>query len=622
MKSGKRFFAAAVVSAALCGAVAAQSDLTDPYVILNRSFDAQGGLERLKADTSSYAEGILAVAGLTGPMKVWSRHPDLQRSEVDLKVLKITQGDNGRLTWTLDSNGKVQVVSKEDRITTQRRAIRRGMADYRHADPASDLFAVALRGQATVNGQNCYAIVITNTLNADTLVQYVNAKTFLLEASDSRQGDKGAYTTFGDYRRVDGLAVAFYSKQKAHNTGQEQEMTLAEYRSNPAIDAALFEPPEGRGKDFRFVEGDRSENVPFRFIDSHLFVPVIVECKERLWILDTGAGITVISRKFAGELGIESRGDMQGAGAGGNVTVAFATLPAFSVKGIEFDAQQVAVIDMDELNRMIGFETAGILGFDFLSRFVTRIDYANELLSFYDPDTYSYSGGGTPLDAHIKGSTFEVQASLDGRATGTWLFDIGATGISMETPHALRLGYGDRRGVIGLGAGAGATFESKRVACDSIALAGFTILKPRMDFIVGASGAEAAPDKLGLLGNRLFGNFVVYCDYKNERVVLEKGPRFNQPWPEDHSGLQLVMNADWKHIDVHYVQAGTPAQKAGFKAGDRLTSINGIDLECFDGLNSVRRILAGDVGRKLDVVVTRDGRDTKLKMVLADLYAG
>jgi predicted aspartyl protease len=495
------------------------------------------------------------------------------------------------------------------------------MADYRYADPESDLFAAALKGHDTVNGQDCYAIVITNSLNADTLIQYINAQTFLLEASDSKQGDKGEYTTFGDYRRIDGLTVAFSSKQKAHNTGQEQEITLAEYRSNPAIDAAMFEPPAEQGKDFRFVEGDRSENVPFRFVESHLFIPVTVECRERLWILDTGASITVISRKFADELGIEPQGEMQGAGAGGNVTVGFATLPAFSIKGIEFDAQQVAVIDMDQLNRLFGFETAGILGFDFLSRFVTRIDYANELVSFYDPDRYSYSGGGTPLDAHIKGSTFEVQASLDGRATGTWLFDVGATGLSMETPHAMRLGYGDRKGVIGLGAGAGATFESKWVVCDSINLAGFSLLKPRMDFIIGASGDQAAPDMFGLLGNRLFRNFVVYCDYKNERVVLEKGADFNRPWPEDHSGLQLIMNADWKHVDVHYVQAGTPAQKAGFKAGDQLKSINGIDLESFNGLGSVRKILAGDVGRKLDFVVTRDGKDARLKMTLADLYA-
>jgi hypothetical protein len=49
----------------------AQESLDDPYVILNRHFDAVGGLDRLKAERSHYLEGNVSVAGLQGTLKVW-----------------------------------------------------------------------------------------------------------------------------------------------------------------------------------------------------------------------------------------------------------------------------------------------------------------------------------------------------------------------------------------------------------------------------------------------------------------------------------------------------------------------------------------------------------------------
>ncbi|MFC1800035.1 hypothetical protein ACFL2Z_03885, partial [Candidatus Eisenbacteria bacterium] len=68
-----------------------------------------------------------------------------------------------------------------------------------------------------------------------------------------------------------------------------------------------------------------------------------------------------------------------------------------------------------------GIDVPGILGYDFLSRFVTKVDYANELVSFYDPDSFTYTGNGQELDVHIKDSVFETSATLDGEHSGTWL---------------------------------------------------------------------------------------------------------------------------------------------------------------------------------------------------------
>lgn len=609
-----------LITVALCTLAVAQGNLTDPYEILNRHFEASGGLDRLKAENSAYVEGTLAVAGLKGTLKAWTQKPDLRRTEVDLGILKITQGDNGKSTWALDSNGKLQKITKEDEATIKRREVKRRMTDYEYADPKSGVFSVTFDGTDKVNDKDCYAVKITNNINEDSQTLFINSATFLLEKSATLQGEESTDSYPGDYRKVEGLMVPFYNKEVARLTGQEQEVTVTTYVSNPTIEPALFEPPEEGGKDFEFVEGDRSENIPFQFIGNHLFLPVVVGCKERLWVLDTGAEMSAISRKFAQELGLRMEGDMKGAGAGGTVAVSFTTLPSYSIKGIDFKEQKVAVIDMVELNRMLGIEVAGILGFDFLSRFVARVDYANELVSFYDPETFEYVGEGTKLDVHIKGQVFEVSATLDGRHSGTWLFDLGASNVSLEAAFAVREGYANRKGVVGLGRGAGQTFESKSVKCDSIQIAGFSVYQPKVGLIsVGADTALVA-DRIGGLGNSLFRNFVVYCDYAHELVVLEKGAMFNQPWPEDHSGLQLMWDTAWTVIEVLFVSPGTPAEKAGFKIGDVLRSINGIDVKYVDGVIAVRKMLTENVGTRYDFVVGRGGQENKLKLTLAELY--
>ena len=329
--------------------------------------------------------------------------------------------------------------------------------------------------------------------------------------------------------------------------------------------------------------------------------------------------MTVISKAFAERLGLDTEGEMKGSGAGGTVDISLTTMPSYSIRGIEFEPQTVAVIDLTEINRMFGIELHGILGYDFLSRFVTRVDYANEQLSFYDPDTYTYSGDGTALDVHLKGSVFEVEATLDGSITGTWLFDLGATRISLDGPNAVAFGYADREGIVGLGRGAGNTYQTKTIRCERVELAGFSIDNPKVGFRYDDPLETDRPrDRLGLLGNSLFRNFVVYLDYANERVVLERGEKFNQPWPEDRSGLQMQTAED--HLaEVIAVAPDTPADKAGFEVGDILRSINGIDIDHFDGLLAVRNILKGDVGTKLEFVVDRNGDSRKLRLTLRDL---
>jgi len=599
--------------------VMAQENLSDPYEILNNHFQALGGLDKLKAERSSYFEATLSVAGLKGTFEVWIQKPDRSRVKVDLKVFKMTTGDNGEYEWVVDTNDKLQLISNPDEATIKRKKVQNLMAEYKHADPNSDIFTLSLSGIEKVEEQDCYVIKIDNSISNDQSTYYINNKTFLLDKSISIAAEKSNESYYKDYREVDGIKVAFYIKQIDLETGQEETIEISQYQSNLEIDPAIFDAPSKKSKDFHFETDNGAENLSFKFVGNHLFIPVTVACQTKYWALDTGAGISVIDKKFAGDLGLELEGDLKGSGAGGTVDIQFATLPPFSLPGIQFDEQTVGAIDLTDINKLLSIEVVGILGFDFLSRFVTKVDYANELVSFYDPDFFEYSGDGSRLDVHLKNNVFMVKANLDETYSGTWLFDLGAGSVSLNGAYALKNGLTDRKGIEALGRGAANTFKIKRIKAEAIELAGFRIDEPRISFSYGGTDTVSRSDEIGTLGNSLFRHFVIYCDYLNERLIIEKGQNFNQTFPEDHSGLQLS-RGDHENIEILNVSPGTPGDKAGLQEGDILKSINDIDIEYLGGLLAVRDMFKKSEGTKYSLVVYRDGREKKAKIKLADLY--
>ena len=591
---------------------------SDPYAVLNKYIAASGGLDRLRGEHTQYLEGTLAIAGLTGTIKVWTQRPDFTRSEVDLKVLRITQGENADGQWVLDSNGKLQRITKLDEATLKRKDVKRRMAEYEYLDPKSTVFKVESADADTANGAECLVVKITNSINSDSQTLYINASSYLLERMIASEADESSDSYYGDYRGVGGLQVAFYTKQTMTLTGQAQEITIVKYESNPVIAATIFDPPQETKKDYRFVNGNGSVDIPFRFSGNHIYVPVIVNCRERYWVLDTGASISVVSSEFAKELGLETLGNMKGGAANSTVEVQFATLPSFSVEGIEFDPQQIAVIDLKPLNKLVNIPIAGILGFDFLSRFMTKVDYAHELLSFYEPESFSYGGDGTKLDVHLKDGVFVAKAALDGVHSGTWLCDLGASSSSLEGAYALYSGFLQRKGLESLGRGAGESYRSKRVQCDSLAFAGYTLKKPRIHFPIDRIDTVSAADEIGNLGNTVFRNFILYIDYANEQMIVEQGDKFGTEFPEDRSGLQLT-RGEVDDIEVWFVSPETPAAKAGFKEGDQLLAINGIETKQFDGIAAIREMLSTEAGTQYRIAVKRGGKELQLNLTLKEL---
>ncbi len=617
----RRSLAIATLMVLLIGCPVLGSGLTDPLAIMVKHHDALGGLDILKAQTSSHSEGTIVIdgTGLEGTFSEWSQRPNRSRQDADLGAIKQVSGDNGEFAWSVDYNGKLQV--HDDDVTLKQRELALLMGNYEHLNPGNEHFTLTFEGIDTAVGVDCYVVKMANDITPDVTTQYVDTANFLVVKTITVTLDGQQHTLVSDYREIDGFMTPFSMVTTMYPTGMVQRINVTTVETNVAIDPSLFEPPQDDVEDFRFANGKSLEDLPFEFIDGHIYLSVSVGGRTRLWVLDSGAGVTCLDKEFADELGLVEEATMKGQGAGNVVDLAWVMMPAFEVGGLEFDAQKAASLEIGSLfSRWVGLDVVGILGYDFLSRVVTRVDYANQLLSFYHPDSFSYSGEGVVIEAPLSQENFfHLPLTVDGEHGGLWNLDLGAGGMSFHFPYANEHGLLARPGIDGMGHGAGGSSPQRYSQFQSIELAGFTISNPIVSIPTEAGqGAFASGELTGNIGNTLLRHFTLYLDYQREQVIVEKGDDFDKVFPVDNSGLQVASASG--EIIVYFIADGAPGAKAGFEVGDVVRTVNGIDAALLNGVVAFKELLRSDPGTELEMVVERGSDTKKLKLKLANLY--
>ena len=124
-----------------------------------------------------------------------------------------------------------------------------------------------------------------------------------------------------------------------------------------------------------------------------ILIPVSVNGEPaRDFILDTGAGTTLLSPEFARELNVEITGSKEGQSAGGKTTVQLGQVRSMTVGRRSRDQVDVAIIDLSHLSRAVGAQIHGDLGYNFLRHFRLTIDFRRNKIRFDEPNRVDYFG--------------------------------------------------------------------------------------------------------------------------------------------------------------------------------------------------------------------------------------
>jgi predicted aspartyl protease len=606
----------AVIAFCLSSACLASENASEELIA--RHVRALGGEEAVRAigTMESTADIELLGTGLKGTVHSWTARPCLSYTEISLGFLKVKEGYDGERIWSVDPNGKLQFRRDSTSLEYEKTMCLLESQDYLFG---GEDFECAAAGPDTVNGVPCEVLDIRAQGGASAKV-YLNDSTYLVERIDIKAPEGNTVQTFGDYRPVAGVMFPFAARTEIAALGQKIEMRYRSIEANVTIDPVVFLPPSADVKDFSFSGGAFREEVPFIYRSRHVFLPVRLTGAdgELLFLVDSGASMTVIDSSLAADMRLPVGGKMPGAGAGGMADFSLTHVPGFSIAGIKFSGQTAITFPVAGLMRTFEeTEIGGILGYDFLSRFVTTIDYERERITFFDPDSFAYRPGEEALEAPLVHNVFSLPVSIDGME-GAFLLDTGANSSLIMGSFAEKTGLATGRRTLTT-AIRGAGGDERAVLCrfDSLRIGRTTLAKPVLLITSSAQGISALESVNGIIGNDILERFMVTLDYGRQRVLLVPNGRIGDPFYRDRSGLQLARRED-RSIVVVTLVPGSPADEAGLRPGDILIALDGRKASEFESVRDIMKLFEASEGTEYRIDISRSKNPMQVALRLAN----
>jgi predicted aspartyl protease len=364
--------------------------------------------------------------------------------------------------------------------------------------------------------------------------------------------------------------------------------------------------------------------IPIDVYSNHVYVKVCAGDRPLDFILDTGAGATFLDLHTAERFGIKLGSTFVGRGAGAG-TIAGAQLDGASVRlaGSSLVQRVPSALDLSRLPPREGHRMDGILGYDFISRFVVAIDYVKQELRLYDAREFKYEGPGSSIPVTFSGNHPHVDAEVhltDGATLkGRMVVDVGAAGsLSLTKTFA---DENHLRGRVGptihrrSGGGVGGAVMADIGRIESLKLGDIDVARPVTSLAGDSAGVMSGNGEwVGNIGGEILRRFTVYLDYPHKRMILEPHDGTKETFEADMSGLGLIMNDSLTTATVDYVAPGMAAEHAGLMVGDTLVSIDGMPANGA-AIREMRKRFRRD-GERITLAVRRGGEMQTVTLVL------
>jgi hypothetical protein len=337
----------------------------------------------------------------------------------------------------------------------------------------------------------------------------------------------------------------------------------------------------------QFDKGTEAAGIPFELNSNKIYLSVkLADGKPRWFILDSGCPVTAVDTAVAAELKLPLRNERQVGGVGeARTTLADATIDKLTLPGLTLQPGDGWAIGVnDPVSPFEGRRIDGLLGLDFLERFVVRIDYPKRALDVLSPKGYAPPKGAVVVPLDKVGAHYAAKGTLrltgGKEVEGTFMFDIGVRlPLLLNTPfvdkHELvtATGAGPLR-TVGGGLGGEAKAHIGRV--ESLTVGKLTVDAPLVALSRAKRGAQGDDATQGILGAEVFRRYRLTLDLPNQRAVFEETADTKTPYEFDASGLFLTAAGDdLRTPTVRSVVADSPAAAAGVQVGDVIVQVDG-----------------------------------------------
>ena len=272
-----------------------------------------------------------------------------------------------------------------------------------------------------------------------------------------------------------------------------------------------------------------SSKIKFRLaggVQPLILLPVHVNDRGPFdFILDTGAGTSLLSSDLAKQLAVKVLGSKEGQSAGGKVSVSLAKVDSLAVGETKLHDVDVGIVDLGQIGKTIGAKIDGDLGYNFLKYFRVSINYGDCEIRFDDPKRVESVARGAQTEVPIRLASpakplILVDVHANGRGPFQFAIDTGTSTTAITPELAKQLGV--ETSPVGAGTTGGAPVDFHAGSLQSFQLGGAKIDNVAVvvaDFFTMLNAAIGA--KLdGIVGYNFLRNYKVVIDYPGETLTL------------------------------------------------------------------------------------------------------
>ena len=266
----------------------------------------------------------------------------------------------------------------------------------------------------------------------------------------------------------------------------------------------------------------RAAEIPATFSEGLIFVRASIGAgPPGVFLLDTGAGVTILDARFASAAGVRLGDPIALVGGGGATGAHRAENVRLTLAGGVIEAvTDATVTDLTHIDQGMRTHLDGILGDDVLRRFVVTLDYRSGTVRLDPPQSAAPPADAAPMGGlMVPFVSAHVQQGGRG-ADAEFQIDTGSnTAIEFWAPFARRA-FPDAPVTPGAGMGVGGFTRTERGRLDTLVVAGHTINGPAANFADKTLPDDAGPAYGGVIGGPAWRGLVLTLDFPHRRVWL------------------------------------------------------------------------------------------------------
>ena len=214
-----------------------------------------------------------------------------------------------------------------------------------------------------------------------------------------------------------------------------------------------------------------------------------------------------------------------------------------------------------------------ILSDDLFNNVIVDIDFARHRLAFRDPVAFKVPKGVTVMPLLMTGDAPSVPVSVDGAPPVNFELFLGDP-VPITVYQAFCQAHGLLHRKTSVRLGGGKTHPIEAIATvDSVRFAGINFVNVPGVFPTDSVRGSTSTLVSGNIGMEMLSRFRLIMDYSHSKLyTMPNSKMAKTSFLKDRSGLFLVeKDGDYA---VEFVAPGSPAEKAGFKPGDKIMQIN------------------------------------------------